>query len=180
MHSVVGNKGIPNCFQNEAGIHVAMLVWIYNLHKAWGMTEFAKKMYTNLLGEKERRYFYEKRDPSGDPRDWPIGDWCPGIDAREVYEGKFDGFLDGLEAKGYFHGPIKAPEVLSILKETHALFSPALGGEIDYSPLAQSGKVLVPGQGENGNTLTKDGKGKSAIFEADASLLSPTVHPVGN
>jgi hypothetical protein len=52
------------------------------------------------------------------------------------------------------------------------------GGALDYSPLAQSGKVLVPDQNENGNTLTKDAKGKKAIFEADASLLSPTVHPV--
>lgn len=28
-------QGIPNCFENEAGIHVAMLVWVYNLHRAW-------------------------------------------------------------------------------------------------------------------------------------------------
>ena len=48
------------------------------------MTEFAKKMYTNLIDEKERAHFYANRDACETPQDWPIGDWCPGIDAKEV------------------------------------------------------------------------------------------------
>jgi len=133
------------------------------------MTDYAKKIYQNFLSNKERKYFFKHRDDQPDPRYWPIGDWCPGIDSRDVYEGKADDILEEASYSG-----ISSDEIMAILKESHKLFSDEHGGDLDYGPIAKSGKVLVPGQDQNGNTITKTADGKKAIFEADPQLLFPT------
>lgn len=41
-------KGLPGCYDNQTGVHVATIMWLWGLVKAWGMEEYARVQYSKL------------------------------------------------------------------------------------------------------------------------------------
>lgn len=43
-----GWKGLPGCYSTPLGVHVAQIVWLWGLVKAFGLHEYAKTQYSKL------------------------------------------------------------------------------------------------------------------------------------
>ena len=77
---MTGWLGLPDCYMTPTGIHIAEIVWLWAVVKAWGLHEYAVSQYSKLEAAAATW------DPSLTPeQNWkkvPF-DWTPGLPYNE-------------------------------------------------------------------------------------------------
>ena len=125
--------GLPDCYKNKYGIHVCMIVWLWNITKAWGLLHYARGRYA-FMEDNAKKWISDKSSKPEEKMS-KLFDWNPGcalLDENSVPD----------LSKYLTNCKLKSPkQIESLLRDAHRMFAkdaPSRFGDKKWDELVHS------------------------------------------
>ena len=126
-------KGLTDCYQNEYGIHISMIVWLWNITQAWGLLHYARGRYA-FMEDNAKKWSLDKSSKPEEKMS-KLFDWNPGCALLEENRvPKLFKYLTHCEAKS-------PKEIECLLRDAHRMFAkdaPSRMGDKKWGNLVNS------------------------------------------